>query len=248
MVCLSKAIMSKDRASSPPTVSSRAPTDNKGDPCHIMCNSSKYFLILRLARKRPITGGNKIRAVTSKKGGAVSVPSFRLWFRVVIQVTCWSYQKSAFFSFSLHIPTYLHILGVFCDEIRTLKYKRRLLFYTLWTRPMAANIKLCWHARAESEKGFQPWLASPRGGPADGPSANQCFSAGLALLQCSTVASWRIGEVGNLGHRVLSAPLGSEPGRRWGQLVIGWRNWKTSVQLTENLFSPRGGPWRSSSN
>lgn len=73
MVCLSKVIMSKHRASSPPTVGSGAPTDNKGDPLHIMCNSSKYFLILRLAQKRPITGGNKTLAVTSKKGGAVSV-------------------------------------------------------------------------------------------------------------------------------------------------------------------------------
>lgn len=67
--------------------------------------------------------------------------------------------------------------------------------------------------------------------------------------QFSIGASWRIVEFGSLGHRVLlSAPLGAEPGRRWGQLSTGWRNWRTSVQLTENLLSPRGGPWRSSSS
>lgn len=61
-----------------PPVSSGAPTDNKGDLLHTTHNSSKYFLILRLAQKRPGTGGNKILGISSQKEGAVSIPPFGL--------------------------------------------------------------------------------------------------------------------------------------------------------------------------
>lgn len=56
-------------------VSSGTPSDNKEDIFHIMHNSSKYFLILRSAQKGPVTGGNKILAVTRKKELSAFHPS-----------------------------------------------------------------------------------------------------------------------------------------------------------------------------
>lgn len=58
-------------------VSSGSPTDNKEDVLHIMHNSSEYFLILRLTQKWTFIRRNKILAITSKKEGTVSIPSFR---------------------------------------------------------------------------------------------------------------------------------------------------------------------------
>ena len=96
-------------------VSSGTPTDNKGDILHVKHNSSKYFLILRLAQKWPVSGKNKVLAVT-RRNCQHSI------LQTVIQHVCHMLvlPETCFLSFSLHIPTYLHILWVFYDEIRTL--------------------------------------------------------------------------------------------------------------------------------
>ena len=76
-------------------VSSGTPTDNKGDILHVKHNSSKYFLILRLAQKWPVSGKNKVLVVT-RRNCQHSI------LQTVIQllyVTCWSYQKPAFLAF-----------------------------------------------------------------------------------------------------------------------------------------------------
>lgn len=60
-----------------PPVNSGGP-DNKGDLLHIMHDSSKYFLLLRLAQNPPGPEGNTILAITSKREGTVSIPSCSL--------------------------------------------------------------------------------------------------------------------------------------------------------------------------
>ena len=60
-------------------VSSGTPTDNKGDILHVKHNSSKYFLILRLAQKWPIPSGHKKELSAFHPSDCNSA---------VIQVTC----------------------------------------------------------------------------------------------------------------------------------------------------------------